>query len=87
MITKRSQLIIRFISTPVNSERYLSGPSSLAASLFTLASRICVSRENIESFTTSSLVASLSFSLAVDSMFRIAELFVLTTRLPFLSVN
>jgi hypothetical protein len=75
------------IEMPVKLERYFKGPNSLVASLFTLVSRICVSRENIESFTTSSLVDSLSFSLAVDSMFRIAELFVLTIRLPFLSVN
>jgi hypothetical protein len=43
MIIKRSTLIILSIDTPVNPERYLSGPNSPANSEFVLMFTISVS--------------------------------------------
>ena len=86
MIINKNQFIILSIGCPVKPDRYLSGPNSLETSLFTLTSKIRFSKLNIESLTTSILDASFSFSLDVDSIFFIAALLFLITKLPFLSV-
>ena len=52
--------MIRSIPIPVNPERYLSGPNSLAVVEFVLIARILFSIENIESFTISTLLDNLS---------------------------
>ena len=86
IITKIYQLIILSIAIPVSLLKYFNGPNSLSPTAVFLISKILDSNEKIESFTTSILADNLSFDLEADSMLRIAALFDLTTKLPFLSV-
>jgi hypothetical protein len=80
------QLIIRSIATPVRVLKYFNGPNSLSAVAVFLISNILVSKEKIESFTTSNLADSFSSDLEAFSICLIVALFDLTTKLPFLSV-